>query len=285
MRLNLLFILPAILFLHSSCKKYSPAEEAFFIKPGQISVSTTSSQGSGSHKITDLWLYVNGQFQGAYPVENTMPIVSKGASAKINIYAGIKRNGISDTRIFSNFYQLLEIDTFVTSGKTITRPFTFKYSPAVTFTWTENFDGQGYSVQKSAGFSDTTFRIADPSDSFEGKSLELGLSANSPTGSVAQIESGGSGFALPFNSSDVFLELNYKCNTNFVVGLIGEDNSLKSALTVNAHDEWNKIYIQLAEAIGTAPVSSKYKVFFSFIKLQEGSPRIFLDNIKLVFIK
>jgi hypothetical protein len=283
MRLILLLFLPASLFLHVSCKKYSPAGEAFFIKPGSITVATKSGQGSGSHKITDLWLYVNGQFQGAYPVENTMPIVTRGKESKINIFAGIKRNGISDTRIFSNFYSLLEFDTLVEGGKTIVRPFTFTYSGAVTFTWTEDFEGQGYTLQRSPLYSDTTFRIAQPGDSFEGRSAELGLSAQTPTGSVAQVETSDA-FDLPENSSDVFLEMDYKCNDSFVVGLIGDGGVMTTVMSLNPQETWNKIYIQLSDGI-TAKPATKYKIFFSMIKTAAGSsPRIFLDNLKLLYI-
>ena len=283
MRLILLLALPSFLFLHISCKKYSPAAEAFFIRPGKITVATQNGQGSGSHKITDLWLYVNGKFQGAYPVENLMPIVTKGKQSKINILAGIKKNGIADTRIFSNFYSLLEFDTLVENGKTIERPFTFTYSGAVTFTWTEDFDGQGYTLQKSGLYSDTTFVIAPPSECFEGKSAVLGLSAPTPTGSIAQVESLNS-FELPKNSPDVFLELNYKCNHAFIVGMTDDAGVMKPVMTVNPQENWNKIYIQLSDAIAAQP-SFRYKIYFALFKEADGtSPTLYLDNIKLLYI-
>jgi hypothetical protein len=285
MRLILLLLLFASLILHFSCKKYSPAEEAFFIRPGAITVATTEEQGSGSHKITDLWFYTNGMFQGAFPVGNMIPVVSKGQNTKISIWAGIKRNGIADTRMFTYFYSLVEFDTLVESGKIIDLPLTFRYSPAVTFTWTEDFEGPGYTIQKSKAYSDTTFKIAAASESFEGQSAELGLSLQTPTGTIAQIESSGDGFSLPQNSSDIFLELDYKCNESFLIGLIGDGGVMKSVININPHESWNKIYVHLSEVVATAPTSSKYKIYFALVKrTAETTPRLFLDNIKLIYL-
>jgi len=280
MRLLLLIIVFVGLFL-SSCDKNKTAEPAFFIRAGKISVNANIDQGTASHKITDLWLYVNNQFQGSYPVGNLMPIVSKGEPVQISIFAGIRNNGIADTRIFWQFYSLLEIDTLVESGKIIERDFTFNYSPFAIFPWIENFEGgtSGLSVQKSP-ISSVNYRITSPDQAFEGNSIELALSGDSIIG---QIESTNA-FELPSGSSNVYLELNYKGNEDFMVGLLGDNAVEKSALMVKAQDNWNKIYVQLSYAISAEPVSNKYKVFFRVLKREIQNPKIFLDNIKLVYI-
>src|SRR4051812_12547604 len=138
------------LFLLTACKKFKPADEAFFIRASSVSVKTTPKQGSGSHKITDLFLYVNGQFQGSYPAGNLMPIVSKGQPVTINVLAGIKNNGIGETRLVWPFYQLIQVDTFVETGKTIDRAITFEYKASATFTFIESFDGAGVGIVNSA---------------------------------------------------------------------------------------------------------------------------------------
>lgn len=282
MRLFLYLALVSVnLFLLSSCKNYKPAEAAFFLKAEDISVISVSGQGSGSHKITDLWLYVNGQFKGAYPVGNSMPIVSKGEPVRINLLAGIKKNGIADTRIFSPFYAQLQLDTFVESGKTISRAFSFSYINATRFPLIENFDGSGLTMVKSA-ITDTSviFRTVGAPESFEGKSLELSMP--STNASVAQVESASS-YTLPIGSANVYLELNYKSNEEFVAGLIGDSGEIP-ALFIKPQDNWNKIYIELAAAVSTPPTSSKYKVYFRMLKKNAEAPKLFLDNIKLVYL-
>ncbi|MBA3663649.1 MAG: hypothetical protein H0W61_05520 [Bacteroidetes bacterium] len=277
--LFIVFIGYFLLFI--SCKKYQPAPAAFFITTDKVSVSSTTLQGSSSQNISDLYLYVNGKFQGAYPVGHTMPIITNNASAKIDVFAGIKNNGIKDLSITWLFYQNITFDTLVESGKTISRPLTFTYNPNVKFTWMENFDNPiGFSLVKSASYTDSiVYKIAATSESFEGKSIEFGLNGN---GYTAQVES-SIAYALPKGNSNVYLEINYKCNNEFLVGLTDGVN-LKPGIIVKPKSNWNKIYIQLASAVNDAPQSNSYKVFFRVLANENPNARVWLDNIKLIYL-
>ncbi len=284
MKYLLLLALFGNFFLFNSCKKYKPAPAAFFIKPSLVSVATTgTTQGTANHKITDLYLYVGGKFQGAYQTGNIMPIVTNNKNVTIDIFAGIKNNGIKEASITWLFYDKIEFDTLVENGKTINRPLTFKYNPGVQFVWLENFEGNGFSLIKSntgAG-SDTTFKIASPGDTFEGsRSIELGLTGN---GNVAQLET-AIYYTLPKGNTNVYLEINYKCTAVFEVG-VTDGLYLKSALNVNAQPNWNKIYIQLADAVNRAPSPNQHKIYFRMIKPNDNdNPRVWLDNIKLIYL-
>lgn len=274
------FLIVVIIVVLASCKKDKSAEQTFFIKADRVNVAPSAKQGSASHKITDLWLYVNGQFQGAYPSDALLPIISKGESVKINVFAGIKNNGISNTRLNWPFYQMFELDTFVAGSPTIVRNIDFSYNPYATFAWIEDFDGSTGITLKKSPVSSVNYRLASADNCFEGRSISLSLSGDSIT---AQIESTNS-YALPSGNSNVYLELNYKGNADFTVGLIGDNDDFKPALNVAASDSWNKIYIQLSTAVSSAPVSTKYRVAFRLLKTGDTDPQIFLDNLKLLFI-
>lgn len=287
MRFLLFSILLVNLFLLNSCKKHVPSDAAFFIKPGNISIATVNTggtiQGSGSHKITDLWLYTDGKFQGVYPVGSLLPIVSKGEQVKINIFGGIKNNGISSTRIYWPFYNFITLDTLVENGKTIEIPMTFKYLASTTFSFMENFDGSGVSLIKSPNIennTDTTWKYAAPADCFDGKSAEIGLTG---AGKQAFLES-SIAYPMPQASANVYLEINYKCNERFEVGILSGVTP-KSTLFVSPSESWNKIYIQLADAINRSPNASTQKVYFKLVSTDETPyPKMFLDNIKLVYL-
>ncbi|MCC6371815.1 MAG: hypothetical protein IT236_12470 [Bacteroidia bacterium] len=279
MRLLLLFVLFVSLF-QVSCKKYVAADPAFFIQPALVSVSTTTAQGSNSSRISDLGVYVDGKFKGYYPVENAFPVVNYNQHVSLDILPGIKNNGIKDTRIFYPFYEILHFDTLVSANSTISRPFTFKYKAATNFTWTENFENAGFSVIKSQ-ISDTLFTLVTGSESYEGRCLRLN---GSNTATLVQVES-AEPFGLPLNTANVYLELNYKCNTDVTIGLISTDGIHKEAFHLNASANWNKIYISMANTVNTLPVTSKQKVYFRMYKLDgEPMPELFIDNIKLVFL-
>jgi hypothetical protein len=272
----------SVLFLQSSCKKYTPAPEAFFIQPGDIKLAVGSSQGSSSQKITDLWIYVDGFFKGVYPIENRIPIVSNGKKVKITAYGGIKNNGISSTRLFWPLYNNIEFDTLVPNEKVITRNFTFSYNSTTTFKWLENFDNNGQSIIRSSNSAAGTvsMQIQSGSESFENKYLEFKIVGG---GNYAQIETYSS-YNIPLSNSNVYLELNYKCNNPFTIGIIGDNTEIKDVFTFNTQPNWNKAYIQLASTVNNPPASNSYKICFYMAKTEADEPRVLLDNLKLVFL-
>lgn len=285
MKLILRVVVCVVFSLLISCKKYAPAPDAFFLKVNSIHVSTNSKQGSGSHKIVDLHLYVNGFFQGAYPVGSAMPIVSDNKQVKIEIVPGIKNNGISDTRVFWRIYKEVRIDTLVESGKTIERPLTFVYKESANFPWIEGFESNtvsGYSIEKSPE-SQVRPRILQTENSFEGKYLEIKLTGDTIIG---QVQSSGEGYVLPKTNENVYLELNYRCNQTFVVGMITQTNQLKPIIYLKEQQDWNKIYIQLSTVLNTEPTSEKNKIYFRLLK-ESSDPDAWmhLDNIKLVYLQ
>lgn len=271
------FILPLWAIL--SCKKNRETEATFFLKADPVTVNPISTQGSSSHNISDIWLYVDGQFQGAYPVGKLMPIVTKNESVRIEAFAGIENNGIGDTRIPWFLYQKLQYDTLIANKENISRPFSFRYNPAVSFAWLEDFEGSvGVSLVKSP-ISEVGYSLCPVNESFEGKSIEMVLNSAQV---IAQIESATS-FTLPTANSNVYLELNYKCNTKFEVGLFGTGTSEKPALLINPKDSWNKIYIQLSGVVNSEPKASAYKVYFRMIN-NGADAKVQLDNIKLLYL-
>ena len=265
------------------CTKYAPAPEAFFIQPSYVNVAVTtpSIQGSASHKITDLFLYVDGKFQGVYPCTGKLPIVTKGKNVNIDLFAGIKNNGISETLITWLLYDKIEFDTLAPSGTTLNRGITFKYNPNVKFMWVEDFDGFGVSLIKSSiTAASTSLNLISSGDSFEGKSAMFELTSGIP---VAKFES-SIFYNIPRANANVYLELNYKCDLELEVG-VTDGVKEKSCITVNPKSEWNKIYIQLADAVNREPLSDQYKIYFKANNPNQlNNARVWLDNIKMIYL-
>jgi hypothetical protein len=98
---------------------------------------------------------------------------------------------------------------------------------------------------------------------------------------VAQVES-STAFALPLGNNNVYLELNYKCNQGFEVGVLAGVIQ-KSTVFITPSENWNKIYIQLSDAINRSPNSSNHKIYFKMVKTDDNpNPKMFIDNIKLL---
>jgi len=281
-RFTYLFCLFTILSIVFSCKKqFKPANPAFFITCQQIQLNMQPNQGYGSHKITELWLYTNGFFRGAYPIGSKMPVMIEDGRSVIDIFPGIMNNGISTTRIFYPFLEPLKIDTIVESGKSIVRNFTFEYKSNVKFPWVENFELPGTSLIKSA-ISDTAFIYHESNlHVFEGnKSIEFGLSGGHK---IAQFESATT-YSLPLASSNVYLEFDYKCNSEFEVGALSNTQYF-SALVITPKENWNKIYIQLSTAINLDNSTNIKKIVFRMYRRSDiPNQKVYIDNIKLIHL-
>ncbi|MGZ3882939.1 MAG: hypothetical protein ACXVPD_01855 [Bacteroidia bacterium] len=238
----------------------------------------TSAQGSASQKITDIWFYVNGLFKGTYPVGNTLPVDAKG-SAKIVFYAGIKNNGISETRQPYEFYAPVETDTTVNSDITVTRDFSFKYKSNTIFHYVEDFESPAMNLKSSPGSDIQQFQMLNNSyDKLEGNYMYFSIDGNDRNGFFESVNQ----YSLPLDGAPVYMELNYKCNQPFTVGVCnGYD--YRSAVTVNGSPGWNKIYIQLSTVVSTPPTYAKYGIFIRALKQKElEKAEFFIDNIKLL---
>jgi len=265
----------------TSCKKYTAATPAFYLKANDVSVVTTSTiQGSSSSKITELWLYLNGFYQGAYPIGSIIPIPNSNQNIKIDILAGIKDNGFNTKRVPWPFYEKIAFDTLIENGKTLALPIKFNYNPNTKFAWVEGFENtQGFTIVNSS-ISSATFATVTGADSFEGKSIKLELT-NPET--IAQIET-ALPYALPLANSNVYLELDYKCFTEFEIGVVS-GTTYKPAYNFLPSTTWNKIYFSLAFAINLPPTSNSHKIYFKMKKnTATEDARLFLDNIKVVYL-
>lgn len=272
------------LVLCSSCNKEKlKAPTSSFLVVTNPAVNTTSSdQGDNNHKITDMWLYVDGNYQGAFEVGKIMPIVAEG-NVNISLLAGIKNNGIAKTRQPYSFYKKIDFSLSLEAGKTYTYAPVFEYKDNLNFFY-ENFDsGIGFTY---TSVGDTAATAVTPgANGSVGRALFMGMSTNKP---LAKIVS-NIGYAMPTAGSTVYLELDYKCNQQISVGVSGYSSSTgdgpeRPIIVLNPTDTWNKIYIQLTEAVSTQPTYPYYKVYIKAYKSADvANPAIYLDNIKLIY--
>lgn len=281
MRLLRIFLL--LLFFYGCNKEKLKAPDAFFILPKSVSVSSSSLQGTSSHKITDLWYYVNNQFKGAFPSGNILPVTSTGQT-EIVVFAGIKNNGISDTRQPYEFYESIKIDTSVAMGSTINKNLVFNYKSSTKFHWIEDFEGfgstSGVTIQTAIN-SDTTFailnKISNPNaDVFEGsKCFYFGLDDNRRLAHFQSVNT----YNLPKGGAPVYLEINFKCSQPFSVGLYSGLNTFPIGV-INTSHAWNKIYIQLSSG-ATQNTGSTAGLYIAASKSTDDA-WFYIDNIKIL---
>lgn len=273
----------AALLSVSSCNLINPEEQApSYLELKTFSLSTNyATQGTASHKIKDAWVYVDGELIGVYELPAKFPVLKEGAH-RLAIGPGILDNGIASTRVVYPFYKYYEADINLIKEQTLTidtLPVT--YFPGRSYTWFEDFEGSGYSLDT---LSSSQAAIAiDTQEPFEGsKCMLLHVNDTAAVLDCASINA--------YNitvGADCYLELNYKCDQPFVLGIIanypGGGTSTAGVISFNPSTAWNKTYVNLKKTIGNFSTATNYNIYFRMVyEGSNGSGNAWIDNIKLV---
>ncbi len=281
----LLLFLTSLLIL-SGCRKFEGDQTIpAYLHIDSISVNADYFvYGSSTHKITDAWVYVNDQLIGAFELPATLPVLASGIN-KLEIRPGIKLNGISATRVPYPFYKpfIHEEFRFVEDSISRVNPVMTYYDNTV-MPLVEDFDKASISFEKTNRSDTTMFKTTE-------NALYSEYSANS---GLVHLKDDVKGFELatadlyqlPRQGQPVFLEIDYKCDNPFGVGLFVDDFStitVAQLVVVNSSEKWNKIYINLSPNISLYGSNARFKVFFEGrLNEDDTEARFYFDNIKLV---
>ena len=291
--LALFIALYVIMTTSMSCNKFKGDQEI----PAYIHVDTFllttdyAFEGAASHKITDVWLYIDGNVLGCYELPATIPVLERGEHDLILI-PGIKLNGNSSTRTINPFYKPYEIESFNLEEGVIdtilptTRYYT-KDESTIEFS-IEDFERQ-ISLKESDN-SDTTIILTERDDpnvwkDLEGNSHYSGYVWLGDTIDFFCIMSDEQFKNLPNQGDNVFLEIDYKCTNAFKVGLLARVGGVEQIdlVYVNPSAKWNKIYINLGPNITDYQDALYFDYFISGTLDGAQEAEYYFDNIKLVY--
>ena len=280
---HIIFPFLFISFLYQSCEEIDINEgvPSYINIPSIEVITDPANEGSNSHKITDAWVYFNNNLQGCYPLPTTFPVLLDGKQ-NIKVRGGIKINGIAATRGDYPFYGDSTIEINLTKNSTL-------LLDSIVVSYADNLDFHiidfetGSKEFEETSSSDTTFFIANDT-LFGGNFGGVHLASPHLTFEIATEK-----IQLPKVGTPVYVELNYKCNTAFQVGVFANYDQapviIQSILTINPKLESNKIYIDLTSAIINTQNADSHKVFIS-MKRDINSNEIaelYVDNFKIVY--
>tara|TARA_R110001592_G_scaffold187646_1_gene432431 strand:+ start:748 stop:1557 length:810 start_codon:yes stop_codon:yes gene_type:complete len=260
-----------------SCNKQElEAKIPAYISINNFTLSTTPAQGSSSQKITDAWVYLDQELIGVFELPARFPVVKEG-SFKLDVYPGVKENGIAERRERYLFYNTYSTQVQLEKNKTIEITPSTTYNSGTTFYWMEDFESASLPFLYNT-ISDTVMNKTT-TDVFEGDFA--GRVVMTP--SMDFFECFTPGFSsLPRYDKTIFMELNFKTNQPVLMGIYADSDQI-GLLYLNTTSSWNKIYINITEAIQTRPSASEYKIFFGF-ENKVGTPEFMIDNLKIIHI-
>lgn len=279
---NLFYIL--IVFMLNSCQwMYKDPVIPAYIEIPAFSVNVQASQGTASHNITDVWVFVNGKKLGAYELPAKFPVVYVGNS-KIEIFAGVKLNGTAATRAIYSFIErfTINMELFPDSVHVI-NPVS-KYMDGLNFEIMENFESVGYVFQETERSDTSIIKITDPNHVFEGNAS--GVVYIDKTRKLFETKSLET--FRPKNAGDyVFVELNCKSDVPFFVGIYSNHLTMSKqhpVAVITPSKTWKKLYVNLTPTLIREANAVNYNLFIA-TQLEENttSGALYLDNIKLIY--
>lgn len=276
-----------ILLLLQGCDLINPKEkEPAYLYIPSLTFQANTSQGTSSASITEVWVYSNDQSLGVFDLPAKVPILDKG-TAEIRIFAGIKSNGISNSRIRYPFYSPFDTTLTISAFQIDTIIPDFSYYNQVVIN-EKGFESGNFLSQ--TGANNGTFSTTN-------NNLQVFEGARSGWG---HLDAGAS--LLYFKDDDnlnytsgnnVFLEMNYSSNNTFSVGFItttGGITAKNMALIINPSSSgdglspvWKKIYIDFGYLLMQNPNAQFHEWYIESVPNNSSVPvNIFLDNLKWV---
>lgn len=271
------------------CSLIDPGQDipTYLIVEG-MNYAPGEDQGTASTNITDLWVYSATDVVGVFPLPAIVPILPvDAAGGPVRLLAGIRENGISNSRAPYPFYTAAEQEVLGAPGTRDTLLPGIGLVENVRLLPIEDFENSNVfnSMVGGAGL----VRTGEAGEVFEGeKSGRIRVDESTPLVRVRTVEQE---YDLQPNVP-AFLELDYRCDHTFAVGVYGYRDGMESkhlVLVVNPTEEvggdavWNKLYVDLGPAIVNQGTVDHFEVYLECI-LEGGraSGSVGLDNLRIL---
>lgn len=277
-----------LLFKCTSCDVINPTEDIpAYIYIADFQLNTNPNQGTSSDKITDVWVSLNNDFLGVYPLPALIPILAQGEQT-ITLEAGIKNNGVNGNAAAYPFYQSVQSKVTLQANEVDTLRPAISYRNETKFPLVEAFESNGHTFRDLRQGSDFN-RIQIVSEgAFQGTSAQLMVDKTNPLAEIATLNRYPNPSA---KSPSIYLEVNYKSEAAVLFGIIGYKNGVEYTPVYQAgfveKADWNKIYFNLSELLAGTAYDEFQVVFKTALPSQNNvytkdKATIWLDNIKLV---
>jgi hypothetical protein len=283
-----------IAFIFSGCGLFDrPEVIPAFVKVEQFNLTTLSSHGTSSSRITDCWVYLNDNLVGVYELPALVPIHAQG-NQNIKIKAGIMKNGVAGERAAYPFY------TFYNETMNLVSDSIFSINPDITYEvnytpWIEDFEDPGIKFDDYQ--SDTVMFVGTSANTqglLEGNCGVIKMNSNHLVCEMRTDEPYFDG--MPKNIDiPAYMELNFKSNYSFQVGILSKDDQIASFVRTplitfnpttdsNGVMQWKKTYLYLTDATTFYPVANDFEIYIRVLN-PEGYDgiEVYVDNIKIFY--
>jgi len=284
MKYNFLLFLSIAGLLGTGCNIINPAEKVptyVHIDSFEFQVDQPSKEGSANQNISCAWVYFNNQPVGVFDLPVNVPILADGPG-EVLVIPGVAISGMKDYNTQYSFFKTATTNIDGVPGTVTNYTPKTSYVDDAVFQWKEDFEtGSTFIPANSESTTDTSIiRVTDKDMVFEG-----GAAGYIYMDATHYESENVTNASFPISQGRSFLEINYKCNTSFQVGLVTTVEGVvkpEYIIGIKPKDTWNKVYVDLSQ------FTSVYKgtSFRFMIKtgLDEGLTNgyVLIDNLKII---
>lgn len=282
-RITLLLALATLLW---QCDIINPDEATpAYLQIDEFAFATQAGQGSSHQKITEVWVFINGEFLGVYDLPATLPVLAFGPTV-VRLEAGIRDNGISSTPEIYPFYEPFTANLNLEAGITTRISPSTRYVDDAKFGFIEDFEDGRPRIFVEQLTGDTPIERIQ-TGVFEG-AYSGHLVLTKEGNPVVELASGNNFSDLTSGGVYVYLEVTYKSDAAVAWGIVGPGDPILGPegffdLGFTPNDDWNKIYFNLSQTVFDANQDT-YKIGLQAFLLDTSpdTANVYLDNIKLV---
>lgn len=275
-------------FFLTTCGKDIPPPSYLHIDKFILEHNIDVNMGELTHSFDDVWVYIDNQNYGVFPVPCVIPINIEGVH-NLTLMAGVRANGRSGMK---RRYPLVEYHIQTVDFKRLDtvyiQPKTKYYS--TTQVWYEDFEDASVQLQSTALSSVNLIKSNDPNILEARNGNYFGyveLNANQMIWDVTTNSNWNLSVTQP-----AYLEIDYYSKTNPIqTGLRSQGNTIQNLnhvlIAPNRQTEvgWRKMYIELNSVVGrVGSAGNTFNLLLSSLNAHPDSTSfVAIDNIKLVY--
>lgn len=254
---RLLFLLAS---LTSSCSWLAPEEKpAAYISIDSIGLSVNNVPFTESAAINDAWVYVDNKLIGVFELPAKRVPIPQLGKARLKILPGVVSDGVRNLRVWYPFFTAFETDIMLEKGQSQHFSFNTSYAtdsivkiklPPLLH---ETFEG-GLSLAMVAKANSAGRFIRKEytnAERYPGSGNYYGILEYSGLQDTSIAIISTRSVVVERGRNTAYLELNYRCNVAFRVGILAEDVNGREAfvydLSLRPTNTWRKVYVFLTD--------------------------------------
>ena len=249
-----------------------------------VNLNAGTGEGGNTVKVTNVQAYAGTENLGIVSVPGLIPVFETGTS-DFRFDPMIRDNGNSFTLALYPFYERITRSLTLTPGQTDTLRLTANYAQDRTeFLFVEQFESSNQLFTDDRDGNPGSDIVRTEVGALSGKSARLRVDTDNPRLEVAT--DAGNLYDLAAIPAGVYLELDFKAEVPFQLGLIGQSATIPEAVAysyaLNAKDEWTKIYLNLTSEVFASGFDAYQISVLLDLPADRTEAQVWLDNVKLV---